>query len=67
MKREEGQEGGALWLVLVDKKESSGKLKRTGFKVIGKAGGASQKIQGRGNLQKEASVVLSVAELSNKV
>ena len=66
-KREDGQEGGALWLVLVEKKESSRKLKKTGFKVTGKAEGVSQEIQRRENLHKEASVVLSVAELSNKV
>lgn len=66
MKRREGQEG-ALWLVLVDKKEPAKKRRTMGFKVIGKSGDASQEIQGREILQKEWSGALDAAKPSNKV
>ena len=38
--------------------ESSRKLKRTRFEVIGKAEGVPQKIEGREHLQKEVSIGL---------
>lgn len=56
-----------MWLVLVDNKEPTGKLRRTGFKVIGKTEGVSQEMQGRENLQKKWSAALDATEPSNKV
>lgn len=45
MRRQEGQ-AGALWLVLVDKKEPAKKVRTTGFKVIGEAGKRPRKFKG---------------------
>ena len=44
--------------------ESSRKLKRTGFEVIGKAEGVPQKTKGREHLQKEVSIGLNAAACS---